>query len=56
MTSEQVREANHLLQDDSLDLESKALLWESIASEIGEEVSRNMIRNTMRVALDYGKR
>lgn len=56
MTSKQVREADHLLQGGSLDLQGKVRSWESLASKIGAKVSRNTIYNTMRVALDHGKR
>ena len=56
MTSEQVREVDHLSEDDSLGLEAKALPWESFAAEVGVEISGNAIRDTMKAALGYGKR
>lgn len=56
MTSEQVWEADHLLQDDDLGLEAKALPWEAVAAEVEAEVTEQTIRKTMNVALGYGKR
>lgn len=56
MTSEQIREADHLLQDDDLGLEAKALPWETVAAEVEAEVTGQTIRKTMNVALGYGKR
>lgn len=56
MTSEQVREVDHLLQDDDLGLEAKVLPWEALAAEVKAELTGQTIRKTMNVALGYGKR
>ncbi len=55
ITSKQVREADHLLQDDNLGLEAKALPWEAVTAEVEIEVTRQTICKTMNVALGYGK-
>ena len=49
-------EADHLLEDDDLDLEAKALPWETLAAEVEAEVPGQTIRKTIKVALCYGKR
>lgn len=51
-----MREADHLLEDDDLDLEAKALPWEALAAEVEADVTGQTIRKTMNVALGYGKR
>lgn len=39
MISEQERQADHLLQDDDLGLEAKALLWAVLAANVEAEVT-----------------
>ena len=56
ITTEQVRENDHLLEDDDFGLEAKALPWEALASEVEAEVTGQTIRKTMNVALGHGKR
>ena len=56
MTSEQVQEADHRLEDDDLDLEAKALPWEGLAAEVEAKVTGQTIRKTINVVLGYGKR
>ena len=54
MTSEQVCEADHLLQDD-LDLKAKGLVWWSMGQEVQAAVSDRIVRRTMSFALGYHK-
>ncbi len=56
MISEQVQEADHLLEDDNLGLEARALQLETLAAEVEAEVTGQKICKTMNVALGYGKR
>ena len=39
LSGEQVREADHILQDDDLQLEAKRYTWAQLAMEVGVDVS-----------------
>ena len=56
MTSKQVLEVDHLLEDDNLGLEAKALPWEALAAEVKADVMGQIIGKTMNIALCYCKR
>lgn len=49
-------EADHLLEDDDLVLGAKTLPWEALSAEVEAEVTRQRGRETVIVALGYGKR
>lgn len=51
--TELIREADHLLKNNSFDPEAKTLPWESFATQIRAEVWGNTIRSTIEA---YGKR
>ncbi len=55
ITTKQVRGTDHLLKDDDLGLEAKALPLEALAAEVEAEVTGQTIRKTMNVALGHGK-
>lgn len=55
VTGEQVREADHLLQEDELELEGKRLTWEQVAMEVGADVVGRTMHNVLRAALNYEK-
>lgn len=55
VTSDEVREADAILQDDTLGLGSKALTWDQLATEVGADVCCRTMQRIMRDALDYGK-
>jgi hypothetical protein len=54
VTSEQVREADHLVQDNDLQLEGKRLTWGQVAMEVRAEVVGRTMHRTLQLALDYG--
>lgn len=53
--SEQVREADAILQDDELGLEGKALTLDQLATEVGQRCVVVPMHRIMSDALDYGK-
>ncbi len=55
VTSEQVREADAILQHDVLGLEGKALIWDQLATEVGADVCGHTMHKIMSDALDYRK-
>ena len=55
VTRDQVREADAILQDDSLGLEAKGLSWQQLATEVGADVQGRTMHSVMTDALDYNK-
>ena len=55
MTGEQVREADHLLQEDDLGMEVKGMTWVAVKWELNLDVHSTTLQRTMRDALGYGK-
>lgn len=56
VTSDQVCEADAILQDDSLGLEAKGLSWQQLAKQqVGADVKGRTVHSVMRDALDYNK-
>ena len=50
MTGVQVREADHILQDNELRLEGKRLTWDQLAMEVGADVVGRTMRNVLQSA------
>ena len=51
----QIEEADHILQDEGLQLEGKRYTWEQLAMEIGADVVGRTMHNVMSAALNYEK-
>ena len=55
LTSNQVREADPIFQDNSLGLEVKGLSWQQLAKEVDADVQGRTMHSVMRDVLDYNK-
>ena len=55
VTEAQIQEADHILQDEGLQLEGKRYTWEQLAMEIGADVVGRTMHNVMSAALNYEK-
>lgn len=53
VTSDQVREADAILQGDSLGLGAKGLSWQRLATEVGADVRGRTMHSFVGDALDY---
>ena len=55
VASEQIREADHILQDDDLGLNGKNLTWNQLAVKMNADVIDRTTRNIMQAVLNYAK-
>ena len=55
LTGADVREADHLLQEDALRMEAKGMSWIAVKWDLGFDIHWHTLRNTMREACGYGK-
>ncbi|KAL2053609.1 hypothetical protein ABVK25_006262 [Lepraria finkii] len=55
LTGADVRETDHLLEENHLDMEAKGMPWDAISWTMDFEVSGHTLQRTMRDALTYSK-
>ena len=55
VTGAQIQEADHILQDEGLELEGKRYTWKQLAMEIGADVVGRTMYNVMSDSLNYEK-
>ena len=55
ISDDQLKEADHILQDQDLQLEGKRYTWDALAQEIGADVMGRTMKRTLTAALNYHK-
>lgn len=55
LTEADVREANHLLQENNIEMKVKGMTWVALKWELNLDVHEKTLYHIMREALEYGK-